>query len=205
MTERFEHTGPTDHAIEVAVAAANRSPCQKSKRGVVIYSRQPREQIFAQGYNHPIGQECDGSETCRRECGRICLHAEQVTLLAIGDGYLPGPVELVHIKTVDGSPVPSGPPSCDQCSKLILAFGRIDYVWLLETMTANEWRKENALPPIEDGGMHLISTWKRYTAHDFHRETLKNCGLRFPFHESEIERLGREVVQIRPMAPPDEV
>lgn len=63
---------------------------------------------------------------------------------------------MLHVKVdASGQMVVSGPPSCDQCSKLILRAG-IAGVWLLH----------------EEG-------WKRYTAQEFHEATLQTCGLNF--------------------------
>jgi hypothetical protein len=56
--------------------------------------------------------------------------------------------DMLHVKTVDGELVPSGGPSCVQCSKLALAAG-IAGVWLFH----------------EDG-------WRRYGAVEFHELSL---------------------------------
>ncbi len=66
-----------------------------------------------------------------------------------------GALDMIHAKVVDGELVPSGGPSCWQCSKAILADGRIGGVWLFH----NEG-------------------WRRYGATEFHRLTLKTCELK---------------------------
>lgn len=68
---------------------------------------------------------------------------------------------MLHTKValVDGLwvSVPGGPPSCSDCSKLILEAG-IDGMWLME-------KREGEARPV------------RYTASEFHEQTLRNCGL----------------------------
>lgn len=68
---------------------------------------------------------------------------------------------MLHTKVVfEGGQwvsVPGGPPSCPDCSKLILEAG-IDGMWLVEE---------------RDGNTVLV----RYTAAEFHDQTLRNCGL----------------------------
>ena len=118
----------TEHdALETAVKAAVLSPCQKSKRGVAIFHREYG--LSVAGCNHPPGPlKCDGTKACRKVCNKICVHAEQDALLQSGAplvGY-----EMLHVKVVAGKAVPSGPPSCWQCSRLILA-AKLKAMWLL--------------------------------------------------------------------------
>jgi hypothetical protein len=65
-------------------------------------------------------------------------------------------LELVHVKTVEGRVVPSGEPSCWQCSKTIVDVG-LEAVWLYEN-------RDGTPTP----------TWNRYTADAFHDATLKH-------------------------------
>lgn len=165
---------------ELAVAAANASPCAKSKRGVVIYSRKTNVDIESNDWNWagrftihgnahnspPWPYECDGTDACKANCSRVAVHAEQRAILQSGAGVFPRwpnflqtgvkvETHLVHVKTVDGKLVPSPKgPSCDECSKLIVETG-VDYIWLYETEGA----------------------WNCYSAYEFHRITLRNCGL----------------------------
>ena len=121
-------------ALEAAVEAAKRSPCAKSQRGVVLFHRE--EGIVGSGFNHPPTPfACDGSEACRAACNKLCIHAENAALR----DYLwhrqeaavhPRDIEMLHVKAVDGKAVPSGPPSCWQCSRLILDAG-LKSMWLL--------------------------------------------------------------------------
>lgn len=179
-------TEPMKNALAVAIDCANRSPCQKSKRGVAIFCRH-NETVIGCGHNHrpDQGGRCDGSEACRRDCGEVCVHADQHAILGANWEHISGAVEIVHIKTVDGKPVASGGPSCVECSKLILA-SAIDYVWLLES----------------DG-------WRRYHNTEFHAVTLKTCGLhdRFEPQSKKIdvdrcERCGSDLPVFDGATPP---
>lgn len=149
-------------ALKKAVEAAGYSGCQKSKRGVVIWRRTGG--VVSMSANVPAIGRCDGSTRCRKDCGKLCVHAEAN---AIFDAHLFGkPVarcEMLHVKVVDGKPVASGPPSCWQCSRAILRAG-LEAMWLLR-------------PGPEDGDDPVLV---RYTADEFHRETLKTCGI-YPF------------------------
>jgi hypothetical protein len=60
---------------------------------------------------------------------------------------------VLHLKVVDGEPVPSGTPSCVTCSRSMLEL-RVGWVWL--------WTSEG---------------WKVWTATEFHHATLANLGL----------------------------
>lgn len=119
-------------ALHEAILEARRSPCAKSQRGVVVFH--PRCGIFGRGHNGPPpGFRCDGSESCRAHCNKLCVHAEMVALLDASRDPLFKQVghelELMHVKVVDGNPVVSGDPSCWQCSREILSYG-IRRVWL---------------------------------------------------------------------------
>ncbi len=137
-------------ALNLAVYAAEKSPCAKSKRGAVIWNKYG--DTVASGTNHqPVGIVCDASEKCRLHCNKRCIHAEAEALMRAG-GKAKG-ANMLHIKVVDGDPVASGPPSCWQCSRHILDAG-IKTMWLLE----------------DDG-------WNSYTAEEFHTITMRNCGI----------------------------
>lgn len=148
-------------ALSHATAIARMSPCKKSKRGVLVFNRRGP---LGGGFNGPPpGFVCDGSPECRAACPKVCNHAEARALLEALSFARRSPTEpldivlhgaeLLHIKVVDGEPVPSGPPSCWQCSRLILDCG-ISKVWLVHA----------------DG-------LKSYTADEFHEATLRECGL----------------------------
>lgn len=147
-------------ALQAAAAIARTSPCAKSQRGVVIWT--PTEGVLWEEVNAPpIPMTCDGSETCRGSCGKICVHAEQAAIL--GCPVSVQGAEMTHAKVVNGELVAGGPPSCPDCSKLILYSG-ISGMWLYEGL---------------DSGPTLV----RRSAEAFHLETLRNCGLH-PFKDT---------------------
>lgn len=143
--------GPDLDWINLAIQAANQSSCSKSRRGVVIAS--PEGVLVALASNsppHPF--QCTGSDRCKQNCRNVAIHAEERALLRAGARANGG--ELIHIKTVDGKPVMSGPPSCLQCSRLIVE-ARIAKVWLFSHGEA----------------------WRSWTAERFHEDTMANHGI----------------------------
>jgi len=117
-----------EQALPRAVRMACQSPCAKSKRGVVIWNPELFD-ILCANHNHPPkGFVCDGSKECRGACGWHCVHAEMAALLDVKQGV--HGLHMLHVKVVDGDAVPSGPPSCTDCSKYILEAG-IETMWLL--------------------------------------------------------------------------
>ena len=141
-------------ALALATSIGAQSPCAKSKRGVVVFQTGGAmpTQLIASGCNGPPGDfVCDGSDACRAVCGKIAVHAEDRAIR--GAGRFAEGADLLHVKVVDGVAVPSGGPSCWQCSRTIVDAG-IEGVWLLHA----------------DG-------LRRYTAAEFHCLTLAACGL----------------------------
>lgn len=140
---RANSEAPPTYLVDYALAAATCSPC-RSKRGVVVFRG---ANLIAKGLNYkPRGFDCDGSDACKATCRKEAIHAEQQALLFAGraaDGC-----DLLHVKAVDGKLVPSGGPSCVECSKLALIAG-IAGVWL-----------------------YHVDGWKRYEMADFHRLSL---------------------------------
>jgi deoxycytidylate deaminase len=133
---------------EILVAAAldvgRQSTCAKSKRGVAILTDSIG--IVCACNDPPLPFKCDGSRRCREFCRRLAVHAEQRALLIAGaDAF---EATMLHVKVVDGELADSGPPSCYECSKLILEAGIAD-VWLFHS-----------------------SGWRRYEAAEFHRLSL---------------------------------
>lgn len=141
----------TEEAIRLsahAIKAAQQSGCLRSRRGVVLW--RPGEKHIRIGYNKPVLGSCDGSDSCKRICGRNCIHAEQMALLDVVAGVSNAWCEMLHVKVdAEGRAVPSGPPSCPECSKLILYTG-VAGMWLFH----------------EEG-------WRRYTAQAFHEATMQ--------------------------------
>ena len=147
---------PPQDVIDTATRAASLSTCRKSHRGVVIFNTSKRSSRFI-GWNHPPTHfACDGSDECRAHCNKLCVHAEVEALKSFlqADPNRGGWWELLHVKVVEGVVVPSGPPSCWQCSREILDIDDLTHVWLLH----------------EDG-------WRRYTSVEFHELTLVHNGL----------------------------
>ncbi len=146
---------PPDDMVAAAVRASLRSPC-RSKRGVSVFTN---SRLVTVGWNWKPGLICDQSDGCKATCGKLAVHAEQVALLKldVNDPILHA--DMLHVKTVDGVLVPSGHPSCVECSKLILASGVIDGMWLY-----HDWG------------------WCRYDALNFHQLSVANMSLtREPF------------------------
>lgn len=137
-----------DSMVTKAVAASILSPC-RSKRGVVIWNNGA---IISSGFNSPPEPfSCDGSKLCKSTCALTAVHAEQRAIIRCCSRADLRRATLLHVKTVDGLYVPGGPPSCVQCSKLILESG-IQDVYLLH-----------------DTG------WRSYDAVDFHRLSLESA------------------------------
>lgn len=144
-----------NEALKIATMCAQGSPCKKSRRGVVLWRRDFNSYIY-KGCNHPPRPfVCNGSQECADACSKICIHAEQDAIMdAVRNLDNLRYFQLLHVKVnAEGNPVPSGPPSCWQCSKLILISG-IERVWLLH----------------EDG-------LKAYTPELFHEYTLRENDL----------------------------
>lgn len=152
--------------IQQAVEEALKSPCAKSKRGVAlwgalppsIWGRQLPPFLILAHNGPPSGTPCQGREICGSNCNKIAVHAEERALLKLTrqmnrDGRSSLGASMLHVKVVDGELVPSGPPSCWQCSRMILEAG-VASMWLYH----------------EEG-------WREYPAEEFHRLTLKECGL----------------------------
>ncbi len=137
-------------ALKLAVEAAVKSPCSKSKRGVVTWDGGIGRDQPITGFNGPpAGFACDGTDACRKACGTRCVHAEIRVLMK---GYA-SHTDLLHVKVRNGEAVPSGEPSCPHCAKAILD-SPIKRVWLLH-----------------ETGLRL------YSAEDFYVQTLINCEL----------------------------
>lgn len=131
--------------LDAAMYRAARSPC-RSQRGAVVFRYVPFS-VISLGHNQkPAGFGCDRSDACKATCRVEAIHAEQQALLNAGPAAYGA--DLLHVKIVAGQLVPSGGPSCVQCSKLALAAGIVG-VWL-----------------FHDAG------WRRYDANEFHRLSL---------------------------------
>lgn len=137
-----------EDALELAVEFAVNSPC-RSKRAAILWG-DGFTHLAVNGPPHPF--ICDGSLECKANCRETAVHAEQAALLmATPEERRRG--TMLHVKVVNGKAVPSGPPSCIQCSKLILESG-VQTMYLLY---------ENA------GIVGLVG----YAAEKFHK---RSCG-----------------------------
>lgn len=137
---------------QMAIRAAMKSTCAKSRRGVVIIGI--GNEVVSLGQNGPpVPFHCARNEVCRASCNKVAVHAEERAIVVVSRRAMYG-ADLVHVKVnADGKAVTSGPPSCWQCSRMILEAG-IARVWLKH----------------ERG-------WTAYPAAEFHAVTLMNCGL----------------------------
>ena len=138
--------------VQAAIKESQKSPCF-SKRGVALFNNKTLEAIGV-AYNSPPRPStefsCTKDLTCKKTCSKFAVHAEQRVLLKFPQESYAN-VDLLHIKTVGKQGVPSGPPSCPDCSKLIVE-NKISGVWLYH----------------ENG-------WQRYSSTDFHKKTLEFC------------------------------
>lgn len=156
--------------LDTIARALGVDSCRKSARRVIVFDPNTLR-ILGAGYNAPpCPLACDGSEACRRDCAKICIHAEQMAITrATAENksqHLTG-LELVHGKFVDGNLVAGGPPSCWQCSKLVLEVD-LRGVWLYQTPESLK---------RDDRIERIAPEWKFYNAVEFHWATLRECGL----------------------------
>ncbi len=148
--------------IDEMIKEGSRGPCAKSKRvsAIISCSLETYDGISSYPYiiatNTPPGKfVCLNNEACKANCNKVCVHAEENVILK---AFQYRTIEVaggacLHLKIVDGKPVPSGKPSCVYCSRKILQSG-LKYMFLFH----------------ETG-------WCRYTAEEFHEHTLRNLEL----------------------------
>lgn len=189
---------PPEWAIEEALAAASHSPCQKRKVGISVYrclrglpgGQELVIDTNSSGYNGPpftwnkdepdVEGACDGSEACRRDCARRCVHAEVRAIDTIVEelrdrSHL---LRLVHVKLDDAGKLKAcNGPSCIDCSKFILDCG-IGGIWLLENPPrdpAEEWSAwYQGREPERDPAP---ARWRYYPAKEFHQATMVRLGI----------------------------
>lgn len=148
--------GRFEDAVRRATEAAALSTCKKSQRGAALfYPGQESRGVMATGYNALVTGQCTGTLTCRAKCSKRCEHAEAAAIrvaATCSQQYWAG-LHLLHVETVDGKLVASGPPSCWQCSRLIAQW-RVGAVWLYHP-----------------------EGWRQYDGGEFHRLTMAYLGL----------------------------
>lgn len=142
--EAIKRVEPPQNVIADAIRQAKLSPC-RSKRGVAVFQG---DTVFVSACNHQVPPRvCDGSPACKATCNQTAIHAEQACL--IGSSRLLRGFDMLHVKVVDGALVPSGGPSCVQCSKLMVAAG-IAGMWL-----------------------YHAEGWRRYPIDEFHQQSVE--------------------------------
>lgn len=148
----FLNKDPFNEIINEMIIEGPKSLCNKSKRVSAI--------IYSNGFSvietnsPPLPFTCMNNENCKKICNKICVHAEERAILSALDKY--GDLWdciCMHLKIVNGKPVPSGNPSCVTCSRKLLEC-KVKYMYL--------WQEQS---------------WKRWTSEEFHHETLLNLGL----------------------------
>lgn len=173
--------------VDEAVRTAMESPC-RSKRGVVISSEDGR--LISSGFNHqPFPFQCDGSDHCKRNCGKTAIHAEQSAILAAREPFTNA--WMLHAKAKSGKPCASMAPSCLECSKLILVSG-IAWMHLLHDPVAQVLPGAEAVGRVEGFGSDGQLGWleiRRYSAPHFHwltAEYAHRINLILPANISEV-------------------
>lgn len=153
---------------------------------------------------------CDGSPSCRTDCAKRCVHAESRAVRDLVHHRTPQRIHLVHVKAVDGELVAGAGPSCWQCSREILDIGIggvwlyeaqrwHDEVPCdtcnLKTIIAQGAGTDCVCSRCKSAGRHpgLLELargktiyapdsgeWRFYSADEFHRTTLVECGIGGP-------------------------
>lgn len=158
-TTRTADAQRMDQAVRAAIAAARQSPCAKDQRGAAAWH--PKSEIMLADHNgppHPFS--CDKSAACAAACGKLAVHAEERVVHRFAEQERVVGASVLHIRTVDGQPVPSGPPSCITCSRTML-FAGVAEIWL--------WHEGGAW-----------SSWRCYEAVEFHELSLRHAKHNLP-------------------------
>lgn len=126
---RFLEGAELEFAHEIlnyAADVARKSPCEKSKRGVVIVKGR---EMIGEGFNGPpLGFTCE-PEKCKSICNAYCVHAEENAIMdALKKGNDIMNATMYHIKVKDGKVNTSGDPCCPRCSALALQVGTLEFV-----------------------------------------------------------------------------
>lgn len=187
---------PNPKIIRCAEAAAARSPCAKSKRGVVVF--RDGDLVLGSGFNGPpVGFGCDDSTACRGDCGKRCVHAEmralrdpnvmayvvlsRSDLRALGSSQdklrdFAG-LDLLHVKIgEDGKVIAGGGPSCWQCSREILDVGFVRGVWLYVQPVHVDRPSQGFFPQVTEYPVGNPA-WRYYDAAEFHRVTCETARI----------------------------
>ncbi len=115
-----------DRYMAEAIKAAVNSPCEKSKRGIVIVKD---NEIIGAGYNKPPFESGCVPNVCRDICADYCEHAEVFAGLdSLKKNKDPSGGRMYHAKIQEGFLKDCGPPSCVRCSSLASVIGIKDFV-----------------------------------------------------------------------------
>lgn len=155
---------PSYRIVEHAIRIASGSPCQKSKRGEVVFDDFGRV-LSAASNRPPIPRICDGTTKRRASCAKRCLHAEDTAIAMVMSLPLEHRrrIEVLHVKVVNGDLVPGDGPSCWQCSRRILDSG-VSAIWLFQDGAAGWPNPVRSWP-----------TWVRWPALEFDDQTRLIC------------------------------
>ncbi len=104
--------------LERAIQIALKSPCEKSKRGVVIVAG---NEIISEAFNGPPQGLICKPDYCKEICRDYTVHAEERAIFqALKEGKELSLARMYHVKVKNGVNVPTGGPSCTKCSKIVL-------------------------------------------------------------------------------------
>lgn len=126
-----EELEETKAYLEEAAKEARKSKCVKSQRGAILVKN---GKIIGRGHNQitlpDLCNPCIREKIRDNSRAELCaaIHAEQKAIIdAAQNGESILSATLYHIKLKNGTPVPSGAPSCTVCSRIICA-ARLKFV-----------------------------------------------------------------------------
>jgi deoxycytidylate deaminase len=171
----------TKPVINMAIRAARRAPCLKSKRGAIFFHRDFNDVVYGTGFNHvPLG-DCNGPCLASRRCAEYAIHAELAALKdVLSDNIVDdlSDMDILHVKVEqNGDLAFSGGPCCVQCSKTLLHFG-IAGVWLYHSPDFKLADGPDDLFRRSVDGFSGVFT--RYQVHTFHFLSLMANRLPLP-------------------------
>lgn len=115
--------------MDVAKEVAEKSPCARDKRGVVIVSSNGME--IGSGFNSPVqGYICE-PKYCDPTCKEYAVHAEMKAItdsVRRGNGNELIGARMYHARVQDGEILTSRKPRCYPCSKHLVEFGIAEFV-----------------------------------------------------------------------------
>lgn len=128
-----EELEETKAYLKEAAKEAKKSKCVKSQRGAVLVKN---GRIIGRGHNQTtlpdLCNPCIREKIHNNGQVELCaaIHAEQMVIIdAAQKGESILGTTLYHIKLKNGTPVPSGAPSCTVCSRIICVAGLKFVLW----------------------------------------------------------------------------